>query len=251
MTSPNKPQSKFTSKTSASLAMALTILAIGAPSSMLAGCEKKKPPPVVEVAPPPPPPIPDPVAVEPIMTAMAPSAKVQFPQSAAPHSEGLAKAVIAFADALAKGDAEKFGAMLSPAAKPLLDQLSADGAWEETTKKIEAVRIVLTEDNKDPNAVSAAVYFAVQDPTGASVLGWGAIKVGDNWTFSGAVATGNTKKRAQEWDNVGMLALMSDNAPEEAPTIADVPADAPTPPPAEGTTPPTEAPTTPPPPTGG
>jgi len=241
MTSPNK----FTSKTSASLAMALTILAIGAPSSMLAGCEKKKPPPVVEAPPPPPPPIPDPVAVEPIMTAMAPSAKVQFPQSAAPHSEGLAKAVIAFADALAKGDADKFGAMLNPTAKPLLDQLSADGAWEETTKKIEAVRIVLTEDNKDPNAAFASVYVAVQEPDGAYVLGWGAIKVGDNWTFAGATATSLTKRRVQEWDGVGMLALMSDNAPEEAPTIAEIPSDAPTPPPADGATPPAETPTAP------
>jgi hypothetical protein len=248
MTSPNR----FTSKTSASLAMALTILAIGAPSSMLAGCEKKKPPPVVEVAPPPPPPIPDPVAVEPIMTAMAPSAKVQYPQSAAPHSEGLAKAVIAFADALAKGDVEKFGAMLSPAAKPLLDQLTADGAWEETTKKIEAVRIVLTEDNKEVNAVSAAVYFAVQAPEGAYVLGWGAIKVGDNWTFAGAAATSLTKRRAQEWDSVGMAALMSDNAPEAPPTIADVPAEAaPSLPPTDGSTPPAETPPTPPAPTGG
>lgn len=249
MTSPNKARSKFRSTTSASLAMALTILAIGAPSSMLAGCEKKKPPPVVEEAPPPPPPIPDPVTVEPILASMSPSAKVQFPQSAAPHSEGLAKAVISLADALAKGDADKFGSLLSPAAKPLLDQLSADGAWETSTKEIEAVRIVLAEDNKDPNAIAAAVYMAVQAPDGAYVLGWGAIKVGDNWTFSGAPASGAKKRRAQEWDRVGVLALMSDNAPEEAPAIADIPADAPPPPPAEGTTPPAETPT--PPPSGG
>lgn len=205
-----------------------SILAVGAPMSLLAGCEKKKPPPVVEAPPPPPPPIPDPVQVDPIMQAMSPSAKVQFPQTAAPHSEGLAKGVIAFADALAKGDAEKFGAQLHPKDKPLLAQLEGDGSWEDTTKKLEAVRIVLVEDQVDPNAVVAAVYFAVQGPEGAYVLGWSAIKVGDQWTFSGAAASNATKRRASEWDDAGIAGLASDVQLDiEVPALPEVPDAAP------------------------
>ena len=229
MTNPNSLTSLHARLRRAGLFAFAAILAIGVPSSLLAGCEKKKPPPVVEAPPPPPPPIPEPVQVDPIMAGMAPSAKVQFPQTAAPHSEGLAKAVIAFADALAKGDATKFGAMLQPSAKGLLAQLEGDGRWADATAKLEAVRIVLVEDQVNPDAVAAAVYFATQTPEGADVMGWSAMKVGDQWTFTGAPASSLTKRRASEWDHAGMLGLMSDSASEapDADLPADVPADAP------------------------
>ncbi len=197
--------------TSGVLAFLFTILSVSVPMSLLAGCEKKKPPPVVEAPPPPPPPVPDPVQVDPIMQSMSPSAKVQFPQFAAPHSDGLARAVIAFADALAKGDATKFGSMLNPVtAKPLLTQLMNDGAWDTSVAEIEAVRVVLVNDDVNPNADAAAVYFAVQATDGAYLLGWGAAKVGDEWKFAGAPASDLVKRRASDWDNLNILALMSD-----------------------------------------
>lgn len=240
MTNPSRPTVQPT--LAGALAMVFTILAIGAPMSMLAGCEKKKPPPVVEVAPPPPPPIPDPVQVDPIMQSMSPSAKVQFPQFAAPHSDGLARAVIAFADALAKGDGTKFGSMLNPiTAKPLLAQLQIDGSWDTSTAAIEAVRVVLVDDGVNPDATSAAVYFAVQDPKGAYVMGWGAAKVGDQWTFAGAPATETEKHRASDWDSVGFAGLISDSLPEAIETIdvpeppaEPAPGDAPPHPPGDG-----------------
>jgi hypothetical protein len=235
MTNPSRPILQATRRgwlpraVPGSLALAFTILAMAAPMAMLAGCEKKKPPVVEEAPPPPPPPIPDPVQVDPIMRAAAPSAKVQFPQSAAPHSEGLARAVISFADALAKGDAAKFGSMLGPSAKDLLSQLENDGSWETSTASLEAVRVVMVSDDTNPDALAAAVYFAVQGPEGAYVMGWGAAKIGDQWTFTGAPASGDTRRRASEWDNANILALMNDSAPgaTDMPEIPDAPADAP------------------------
>lgn len=241
------------SRSSRFWSMALSILAVGASMSLLAGCEKKKPPPVVEPPPPPPPPPPAQVQVDPILASMSPSAKVQFPQTAAPHNEALARAVIAFADALAKGDAEKFEASLGPADKQWMSRLTNDGSWETETAKLEAVRVVMVEDGVNADPTGAAVYFALQTPEGADVIGWGAAKVGDQWMFIGAPSTKATKRRASEWDSVGILALMNDSAAEIV--VPDVPIpdgmippgtlpDGQTPPETPSETPPAETPPT-------
>ncbi len=94
----------------------------------------------------------------------------------------------------------------------VLGQLDADGRWQESTARLEAVRVVLTEETPvGPESMAAAVYLALQEPEGAYVLGWAAIKVGDKWLFTGATATGATKRRASEWDDVGILGLMTDD----------------------------------------
>lgn len=174
--------------------------------SLLVGCEEKKPK-VVETPPPPPPPAPqapDPVQLDPIIASVKPDARVQFPQAHAPTDAALAQAVLQFADALAKGDDARFGAMLDPMSSGILAQITGSGGWEEAVKKIEAVRVVLCEGG-DPMAVaqeSATVVLAIQEPGAAYVLKWVAVKPGDKWAFAAAPSLAATKARASEWDGL-------------------------------------------------
>src|ERR1043165_4813561 len=101
--------------------------------ALFAGCEKKAPPP-----PPPPPPAPrpkppEPVAVDVLLQSMKADARVQFPAASAPTDEGMARAVITFADAFARGDADKLRPLLDPIGKQVLDQLTASGEWDDST----------------------------------------------------------------------------------------------------------------------
>jgi hypothetical protein len=171
----------------------------------LMACEKKKEAPPPPPPPPPPPKSPEPIDIKLVLQSAKPDARVNFGQAYAPTDESLARAVIAFADALAKGDAAKFGAMLAPEAKSDLDSLTGTGGWEEGTTKIEAVRVVRLDDitSGGPGggpggsgaSTGAMIQFAVQDPTGAYLLGWEAIKVGDKWAFKGADAPTNEQAR--------------------------------------------------------
>lgn len=120
-------------------------LALGV--SVMEGCKKKAPPPVV-VAPPPPPvqKEPDPVDFKAIAQTLKADKRVAFAPGASTNKQDLAEAIITVADSLARGDDKKFGAKIDPAARADLNRLVASGAWAETTKKIEAVRLVrLTE----------------------------------------------------------------------------------------------------------
>src|SRR5262245_53734699 len=117
---------------------------------LLSGCSKPPPPP----PPPPPrkvaPPPPEPVKTDALLQAMKADARVQFPQGAAPTDEGIARAVISLADALARGDTDKMKTMLDPAGKTVLDKLVAAGAWEDSTgKAIEAVRVASLTQSGD------------------------------------------------------------------------------------------------------
>ena len=68
----------------------------------------------------------------------------------------LAKAIIHLADAFARGDAKALKPLLSRRAQALLDDLQTSGQWEESTKQIEAVRIVLVRDGVDFTGIGAA-----------------------------------------------------------------------------------------------
>lgn len=173
---------------------------------MLPGCEKKKPPPAPPPAPPPPPPSPDPIQIDPVMQSMRPDARVQFPQDAAPVDESLAKAIIDLANAFAKGDSTTLGNMLAPAAKADLAALVDSGEWDEEAAKIEAVRL-LTVSEMPGDALpstNAQVYWTVQEPSGAYVIGWNALRINDAWVFDGTGSTANVRKRATEWDGASI-----------------------------------------------
>lgn len=191
--------------------VAPTTIALGvalAGLAMVTACEKKKAPPppapVVE-APPPPPPVPDPVTIDSLLRSEKADPRVQFPQEVAPVDESLAKALIAFSSALAKGDASQFRPMLSTSAQATLDALSASGEWDESTGKIAGVRVLRIVDNAPSGGqemTDATIYLGVQEAGSAYVLGWSALKQGSGWKFNGAASTTATRPRASDFGSL-------------------------------------------------
>ncbi len=169
-------------------------------AALLAGCEKKKPPPPPPPPPPPAPTVPDKVDVQALLQEHHSDARVQFPDDNAPTDRTLAEGVILLANALAKGDSGAMRDMLDQSGKAVLDELVSNGGWEESTKKIEAVRIVrlLQEGYERPPATLAT---AIQDPDGAYVLVWKAQPTEDSYVFSPQLAADGVKARASEWDD--------------------------------------------------
>jgi hypothetical protein len=176
--------------------------------SFLGACEKKKAPPppapVVDV-PPPPPPAPEAVTLDTLMQSEKADARVQFPQEVAPVDESLARAIIQFTSALAKGNGSAFKPMLSTTAQSTFDGLSASGEWEESTRKIAGVRVLRIIDNAptgEQSMTDATVYLGVQEAGSAYVLGWGALKQGTGWKFAGTASTTATRARASDFEKL-------------------------------------------------
>ena len=150
---------------------------------------------------------------------MKPDARVQFPQSAAPVDETLAKAVIELANAFCKGDSAKIASMIDAATKQSLDVLTGDGRWDDEVAKIEAVRVVNITDLNPPTDASnpamstANVYLAIQKPGVAHVQGWIANKAGDKWVFTATPCTRTTKHRASDFDSDSATTLAGVDIP--------------------------------------
>lgn len=110
----------------------------------LGACDKPKPPP----APPPPPPpaprveAPPPVSFEGLAQELRIDARVQLEQGLIATDEGLARATLRVADAIAKGDAKALRAVLSQRAGDALGTLESSDLWAPATKGIEAVRVL-------------------------------------------------------------------------------------------------------------
>jgi hypothetical protein len=90
-----------------------------------------------------------------------------------------------------------------------------------------------------------AVLMAVQDASGAYLVGWQADGAGENWTFDGAPTLGGVKRRAPDWDGTGTGVF---NIAAQAANIANPLSAAPAP---TGGTPATPPGSTPPAPAGG
>lgn len=177
-------------------AFAATMLAL--PS----GCGEKKPKPKpVSQTPvaPPRPPAPEKIDVAALLQAMGSDARVQFPDSAAPTNEGLARAAITVANALARGDSDTLAPMLGPLSASVLDNLTASGDWDVGTGKIEAVRIVRAIDAGEGKGVFVT---AIQDNTGAYVLRWVAAPMGGSYMIEATMAPSEVKRRASDWDTI-------------------------------------------------
>jgi hypothetical protein len=189
-------------RSAAAMVPMLSLTALVAMPMALSGCEK------------PPPPPPEPVDISPLLQAARPDARVQFPQSSAPVNAGLARAAISLANALAKGDATALRPMLNDNASGVLDALENEGLWEESTQKIEAVRVVKIQEAEG----SATVFLAIQEPGTAYVLGFAGSASGETWTFDGAPADFAPRPRASDFD--GLAAGPMPEAPVAAGAIA-------------------------------
>lgn len=156
-------------------------------------------------------------------------ARVTYPQAHSPVDESLARAVIELADAIARGDDKKFRGLVTPDAQTILDGLVTSGDWSESTKKIEAVRVVSMSESlgSGSSATSATVTLAVQEPGAAYTLGWSGKKNGEAWTFTGSPTPAAEKTRASEFDGSAGTAAAptTDTAPVAAAgSAADMPA---------------------------
>ncbi|MCA9298452.1 MAG: hypothetical protein KDA28_05260, partial [Phycisphaerales bacterium] len=127
------------------------------------------------------------------------------------YDRDFAEACLHLADALAKGDADLLGPMLTDDAKGVLDALRNDGRWYEETPKIERVRLVLVESMLNGVAASprdepdsGSMFVAVQQPGVSYILGWVGADRGGTWTFNGLQSTSDTRARATQWDGVGL-----------------------------------------------
>ena len=173
----------------------------------LAACGESRPKPK---APPPPPPTPaataapapkmESVDINTYLQAQKADKRVQFPQEKAPGDDLVAKSVIDLASALAKGDAKAFGALLTGEAKDVLEQLQSGGQWDDSTSKIEAVRVV---EVAAPGARPATftVTLAVQEPGNAYVLRFGGTLSGEKYLFNGQPVGRATHPRANQFDD--------------------------------------------------
>lgn len=107
-------------------------------------CDKPKPPPAPPPPPPPPPraEAPPPVSFEGLAQELRIDARVQLEQGLIATDEGLARATLRVADAIAKGDAAALRAVLSQRAGDALGTLESSDLWAPATKGIEAVRVL-------------------------------------------------------------------------------------------------------------
>jgi len=246
----NRPSPLITQAARVALNSAATVAMVtmvALPSTMMTACSPPPPPPAPPPAPPPPPPNADPIQIDPLMQSVKPDQRVQFPQVAAPVDETLARAVIKLCEAIVKGDSSALSGMLDPNGRGILERLIASGEWDDTTQKIQSIRVVNIINLGDPTSqqMSAAnVYLAVQEPGRAYVLAWLASRAGDAWIFSGNVATKTTKPRASEFDGLSEDELSKDPAAGATPFAApqaEQPGSGEAPAP-NGTTAPTDAP---------
>lgn len=146
-----------------------TLLALAGAAALvfnLGGCPKPPPPPPPPPAPAPPPPPPQDVTLDTLAQELKPDPRVQFAPGLVVTEDQLelGKAVIRLADALAKGDDAALGTMLTRKAQAVLGELKATGAWDEETKKIEAVRVILVSGGMDLSGVGKSVS---SDPSAA------------------------------------------------------------------------------------
>jgi hypothetical protein len=119
---------------------ALMVAALASVMVLQPGCEKKKPPPpppapVVEAPPPE-------ITFVSIMQTLQSDPRVKAPDALSVTDESFARATVAFADAFAKGDAEKLKGVMNARAKGVLESMVNDGSWDELKPRIEEVRIV-------------------------------------------------------------------------------------------------------------
>lgn len=206
-----------------SAATVAMVTMVALPSTMMTACSPPPPPPAPPPAPPPPPPNAEPIQIDPLMQSVKPDQRVQFPQVAAPVDESLARATIKLCEAIVKGDSSTMSGMLDPAGRAILERLIASGEWEDTTQKIQAIRVVNIINLGDLTSAqmsAANVYIAVQEPGRAYILAWLASRAGDTWIFSGNVATKMTKARASEFDGLSEEELSKDPTGGAAPFAA-------------------------------
>src|SRR5262245_55596757 len=112
----------------------------------------------VRPAPPPPPPRPAITPVEQLMAEMGIDRRVRLPEELAPPTDDQRRAVLAFFDSFARGDAKSLGSMLSKMDRDELNEIVASGDFAATTKKITKIDVRTGKSPKDGQACALAIF---------------------------------------------------------------------------------------------
>jgi len=154
----------------------------------------------------PPPPVR--AALTPADLQLAPGA--QFPAQLIPTDESAARAVAALANAVATGDADALAGMIDRSDAAVLGHLRESGDWDRATDSV-TVRVVAVE----PADPGVRVGIAIEDQTGAYLIGWEGAPTRNAWTFRSLPVESPPAARASDLDGVA-LALMDIPAPGPA-----------------------------------
>jgi hypothetical protein len=122
--------------------------------------------------------------------------------------EQLSKMQIAATQAIAGMDPASLAdpAKLAEVQSKLADAAKQAGLSDEVMGKLNDLAKDVGGDAPAPGSSGGSalgILMAIQDTKGAYLLGWTAEKIGDNWLFSNAPATGDIRARAAMWDNTG------------------------------------------------
>ena len=151
---------------------------------------------VTSVAPPPPPASP--------LEQINLDRRVEFPESQEPSTVDIAQAVADFAAVFAKSDASSARRMMMPADQAVLDQLVERGAWSDSASEVEIVRVVsLTEKSNG----QVEIGLAVQQPSGAYLIGWRGENTGGGWSFTALPLETKAESSAKALDGVDLDGL--------------------------------------------
>ncbi len=133
------------------MTLGVMVCGLAIAGGLTTGCKEKAPPPA---PPPPPPPAPAPppeISFSSIFNELKVDARVEARDGLGVTDEGFARSAARLADALARGDADKFGALLTRSGQRVLAELKSNGGWASETGAIERVRIVYASN---PGAMS-------------------------------------------------------------------------------------------------
>lgn len=136
-------------------------------------------------------------------------AKVQWPEKYRASSAVQAQAIVALANAIASGDAEKAKGVLETADRDLLADMIALGEWTSQTGGVEGVRVCVLKESDDKTSVTLGL--GVQDSLGAYMIAWKAPSGTDAVTFTGMAIQPVT----------AAAVAMLDDAELKAPVVAE------------------------------
>ena len=93
-----------------------------------------------------------------------------------------------------------------------LEALLGTGEWDESVKKIEAVRIT-----QGMSGSAGSIFaLAIQEPTGAYALMWTASERAGGYSMLARPSSSKVLKRASEWDNQSAMWTAAAAKPTEA-----------------------------------
>ena len=130
--------------------------------------------------------------------------RVEFPEERAPQNRDAAAAVADLASAIASGDSDRLDVFLLAEFKPVLTDLVEDGSWSASTGEIEVVRVCSLDHDEDRMQLG----LAVQDSSGAYLLGWKGSVQNDGWRFEPMAIESQYAMTASDLDNAPLIGPM-------------------------------------------